>query len=302
MRRALPRIAWGILAAAVVISSNPAAAGTGSRLRRDAVIVFAGVSPSVFGLFVINPDGSGKKRLIGGADSFPVWSPDGKRIAFSRERGKRHELEVMNADGTGMRTVITTGAESSVGGLVASWSPDGRRLAFCSERSGTLAIYLIAVAGHGLRKLTHDKGGSCEPDWSPDGKSIVFGTVRSGTGQEIYVMRADGGNQHSLTKNLSGNDFSPDWSPDGHKIVFVSDRASKEDIFVMNSDGSRQRRLTHIRADAPAWSPDGKRIVLASERSGNWQLWLINADGTGQRQLTRGRGVFATNPSWQPLH
>jgi TolB protein len=114
-------------------------------------------------------------------------------------------------------------------------------------------------------------------------------------------MRADGSHQHRLTRNRSGDDFSPHWSPDGHKIVFASDRASKEDIYVMNSDGSSQRRLTRIGADAPAWSPDGKRIVFVSKRSGNFQIWVMNADGSAQRQLTHRPPAIATDPRWQPL-
>jgi Tol biopolymer transport system component len=167
-----------LLVATVVATSNAGASATSlAAKRRDGVIVFAGVAANTSGLYVINPDGSGQRRLLGGLDSYPAWSPDGKRIAFSRERGKQHDLNITNANGTSIRTLFTTGKEPTAGGVVPTWSPDGSTIAFCSERSGTLAIYVIRLDGSGLRQLTHDKGGSCEPDWSPDGKSIVFGTV-----------------------------------------------------------------------------------------------------------------------------
>jgi Tol biopolymer transport system component len=304
MNRALFRTAGFVIAASLVGGFTARIARTTETTARNGAIVYASVDfAGRGGLFVINPAGGNPRRLIAGFDAYPVWSPDGKEIAFSQERTtKRHELDVIKADGSGRRTVIRTGVESVAGGLVPAWSPDGRMIAFCSERSGTLAIYTIRTDGHGLHQLTHDQGGSCEPDWSPDGKSIVFGTVRNGASQQIYVMRSDGTKQHALTRNRSKDDGAPHWSPDGSKIVFSSDLASADDIYLMNSDGSRQRRLTHFGdADAPAWSPDAKRIVFAGKRSGSWQIWVISANGGHQRQLTHNHGGFATDPSWQGL-
>jgi Tol biopolymer transport system component len=69
------------------------------------------------------------------------------------------------------------------------------------------------------------------------------------------------------------------------------------EIYVMNADGSGQRRLTRntVRDSNTVWSPDGRRIAFVS----NWQVWVMNADGSGQRRLTRsGARNFA--PAWSP--
>ena len=78
--------------------------------------------------------------------------------------------------------------------------------------------------------------------------------ARGGEHQDVYVMRADGGEQTRLTRD-SG--FMPVWSPDGTKIAFSSVRDYNEEIYVMNADGSGQTRLTHSleRDYRPAWQP-----------------------------------------------
>ena len=73
--------------------------------------------------------------------------------------------------------------------------------------------------------------------------------------------------------------FAPAWSPDGRRIAFASGRDGNFEIYVINADGSRQRRLTRNtgRDVGPVWSPDGRRIAFES----NWQVYVMNADGSG---------------------
>ena len=77
----------------------------------------------------------------------------------------------------------------------------------------------------------------------------------------------------------------------------MSRRDGNAEIYVMNADGSGQRRLTRntVGDRHPVWSPDGRRIAFES----NWQVNVMNADGSGQRRLTRNGGRnFA--PAWSP--
>jgi TolB protein len=72
----------------------------------------------------------------------------------------------------------------------------------------------------------------------------------------------------------------------GTGIAFAAMRDGNVDVYVMNSRGSQQRRLTRNPADdiAPAWSPDGQRIAYASKRDGILQVYVMNADGSRQRR------------------
>jgi WD40-like Beta Propeller Repeat len=95
---------------------------------------------------------------------------------------------------------------------------------------------------------------------------------------------------------------TPVWSPDGRRIAFTSRRDGNWEVYVVNADGSGQRRLTRNAAGdfAPTWSPDGRKIVFERRRDVNPMgggLYVVNADGSGQRRLTRD-GQDA--PAWSP--
>jgi Tol biopolymer transport system component len=85
------------------------------------------------------------------------------------------------------------------------------------------------------------------------------------------------------------------------KIAFTSNRDRNVEIYVMNSDGSGQTRLTdNLDFDGdPAWSPDGTRIVFTSTRDGNEEIYVMNANGTNQTRLTNNAFLDRT-PAWSP--
>ena len=156
-------------------------------------------------------------------------------------RPLRHEIDVMNADGSRQQLLAR--------GSAPAWSPDGRTIAFRSARDGkgdlygNGDVYVVNADGSGLRRLTRNPVAVGSPVWSPNGRRIFFEG-----GGDIYVMNADGSGQRTLTRNAAPSRDaadSPHVSPDGRRVVFVSERTGSSQIYVMNADGSGPRRLTH---------------------------------------------------------
>jgi TolB protein len=130
-----------------------------------------------------------------------------------------------------------------------------------------------------------------------------------GSAAEIYAMRPDGTESRQLTRNTS-LDATPDWSPDGRHIVFirVQDTTSAAvtpgpEIWVMNADGSGQRRLleaTHS-PEHPRWSPDGQRIAFEAydPSVGTFRPYVMTADGSNVHALSSSAGN-AASVEWSP--
>jgi hypothetical protein len=200
----------------------------------------------------MNADGSEQTRLtttqIG--DSYPAWSPDGKRIAFDSNRTGNVEIYVMRVDGSS-ETRLT---DNQTNDFRPRWSADGRNLFFTSDREGGNRIFMMEADGSNENQLAYFQSDDYRPNWSPDGQKIVFTSNRDGN-PDIYVMNTDGSQQKQLTDNQGDNDF-PAWSPDGQMIAFASNRDGNYEIYVMNADGSFQTRLTNNEADdhSPVWS------------------------------------------------
>src|SRR5216684_3008898 len=258
-------------------------------------------------IFVVRPDGTGKRRLTqeGDQNYLPAWSRDGRKLAFTSNRSGRSQIWVMAADGSNP-IQLTTEADNAV----PTWSPDGKRLAFASKRTGHSEIWVMNADGSDQTQLTKTDVAIANdgPAWSPDGRKIAFYSNRSGH-YAIWLMDPDGSHLTQFTTPDGGrylDSNAPAWSPDGSKIAYWSGVAHKSgNIWVMNVDGSNRTQLTDqpvgINADGPTWSPDGKKILFSSNRPGSQGIgnWIMNADGSDQRVFTTNTFVRA-RPSWQP--
>jgi Tol biopolymer transport system component len=159
-------------------------------------------------------------------------------------------------------------------------------------------------------------GQNFDPTWSPDGRKIAF--VGDG---KIYVTNADGSGKRRLTPTRNAApgfrpDSRPAWSPDGRKIAFetlrhAGPRACSDghpsagcnwEIYVMNADGSGQRRLTRDPAidGGATWSPDGRKLLFhrasRPKRGTLSGFYVMNADGSGQRRLAAATGTAVWSP------
>ncbi len=265
-------------------------------------IAFHSTRDGDFQIYVMNPDGSGVARVTNdtGGSVDPIWSPDGKRIAYANFHSGRSEVFVINVVGTG-ETQLTT-----EGGFPGAWSPDGTRIAFANSSDGDDEIFLMNPDGSGVTRLTDNTFRDFPTAWSPNGAQILFQSDREDGDEEIYVMNADGSGVTRLTHSPGRDEGDrAGWSPDGARIVFSSDRdGGLLHVFVMNADGSGVTQLTSgdFVDDDPVWSPDGQLIAFHSTRDGGDEdIFVMNADGSGVTQLTFNDGVFDAVPVWTQL-
>jgi Tol biopolymer transport system component len=276
-------------------------------------------------IFVMNADGSGLRRLTFlERDSEPVWSPDGRRIAFLSGNDIDNSIRVMNSDGSAARDVCSP-SRCGQGVAELSWSPDGTTLVFSHRgvllERGTLsrpsAISLIGADGRGLRNLTNTNcppicSFDAGPAWSPDGKRVAFGhdpfrhnsfESFAGPGSNVYVMNADGTNSRKLAhcpEPGCSQYLAPSWSPDGTKILFftVGEFSGFQPLLtVLRLDGSSPQSFAPCATLAcdgifgGTWSPDGALILFEAKG-----MYLVNVDGTGVRSLAGGGGA-----TWQTV-
>jgi len=235
----------------------------------------------------------------------PTYFPDGNRLLFQERAGDAiPELRVLDS-ATKQATTLAK-LENFVG-----WpklSPDGNWILFQCQVNDNGEICLTRSDGSGgVQNLTNNPARDQTASWSPDGSKIVFVTNRDGDYDlyQIYVMNADGSNQHRIYYSNAISDY-PSWSPDGTRIAFSNDkedgRSGNFEIFAIEPETTEpEDRLTfRPRYDIyPVYSPDGKRIAFMSKADGNFEIYVMNADGSHLIRLTRDPATDA-EPSWSP--
>jgi hypothetical protein len=248
-------------------------------------------------IWLMNGDGSHQTRLIEAHDGVmawnPIWSPDGKRLAYTRlVQGDRPPVDipdeadiwVADADGGHAHALVTRPDWQ----WLPHWSPDGIWIVYTDEPEGG--------------------------PWASTGPAGLGGGGLFGTGifaasnpvrsyADIWRVRADGTGSPERLTELPGDDRAAAFSPDGTKLAFDSTRAGGTDVFVMNADGSGVRQLTfdHASTWGATWSPDGSRIAFNAWRAGggNEDIYVVAPDGNGEKRLTTDP-ADDIEPSWSP--
>ncbi len=205
------------------------------------------------------------------------------------------------------------------------FSPDGRRVAFVvtdplKSQHRTRHIWMYDTRTKVARQFTYSEKSESSPRWSPDGTQLAFLSNRGGEEQQIYLMRAAGGEAAAVTKGKSSVQRL-EWSPDGREIAYLAPdpkteaeekkEKEKDDARVVDKDDKHPRLrildlTTHAeRVLTPAtwavkelvWLPDGQTLIVrATNHPESDQLtdkiYSVNAKDGKMKELLAPRGPF----------
>ena len=334
-RRVVSRALLCFLAALTVAAATPAreapaAVGAGT-------IVFASERSGSSQIYSIRADGSRLGQLTRNryGDSAPRFSPDGRRIVFARSTRCCSGLWLMNADGSGQRSLAPYASDPA-------WSRDSQRIAYVTCGCGKPEGLVIAdVVG---RHRIFIRGGAGHPSWSPDGRWIAFSRP-VGDYFSVMVVRSGGGRPRTVWRRVWG-DNPLGWTARGEIVVaaahaFVAIRPeggrprrfpgirrldanglvlspgatrlawidNSRRLLVRPLAGGRTRNLTPKRAgylEQPVWSADGRRLAVDSLAPGRIfeDILVVAANGSSSRRITQRLpypyGSENRQPSWRP--
>ena len=273
--------------------------------------------------------------LPGGLDNEPSWTPDGRRILFTRqpadEDGPFRDFWTVRADGSDARLLspgcprVPTPCLGNEQRSQPRYSPDGRQISYnwaagdVRDDIGQIEfseLYVMNADGshpHALTSFTADDpygSDNGNATWSPDSRTLVFNHLTSPVGTPasstaMFLIGRDGSGLRQLTPYALRAGGRAAWFPDGRTIAFrtvPADDAPGGDIYTIRSNGTGLRQLTHF---APAQlgelavSPDGRQIVFS--RGGDRRdLYVMRADGGHIRQITQ-TDLSENWPDWRPF-
>jgi dipeptidyl aminopeptidase/acylaminoacyl peptidase len=236
-------------------------------------------------------------RLKQGASN-PVWSPDGRQIAFLARDPKREDDE---------QDPKKPKIEVKKGRIYATDVKVIDRIRYRSSdfppKDERRHIYIVSATGGRPRKLTSGDCDDHSPDWSPDGKQIAFESNRGRDPDwdilwDVWVVSAAGGKPRRLS-SLEGGASGPAWSPDGKWIAYCGSPVERFSFFdtqlwVQPAPGGPAACLTESLDRLPydaRWSPDGSDVYFHCPDEGFESLWRGDLQGEVERVLPKERCI-----------
>jgi eukaryotic-like serine/threonine-protein kinase len=227
-------------------------------------------------------------------DSTPVFSPDGKTLAFVRGASSRDvEIYAMPSSGGEPRRLTFDNRS----GRSLAWTADGHDIVFSLWFYGNLRLWKVAATGGQPEQLAVGEGASTLAI-SRQGDRLAY----SQEYRDTNIWRIETTGVPSPTKLISSTrqDYGPQYSPNGKRIAFTSGQTGNNEIWVCDAEGANPSQLTFFGGPdvgSPRWSPDGKQIAFDSTAAGQRDIYIVDSEGGKPRRLTED-GTDEVRPSW----
>ncbi len=244
----------------------------------------------------------------------PVWSPDGKSIAYAHWSSQEEIRTVSLDNGTDQGT--------GVSGEPEDWSRDGRYILYMQAEGPRATLNLLPVGGgrpktlFGAdrnelveRELMEFTAANTNARFSPDGKFVTFARRNKQT-FDLYLLPVEGGEPIPITDHPA-DDRNPIWTPDGKTLLFRSNRSlGREDLWALSmADGRPSGEPFLVRSDigrAQLYSLSNNGRLLFARVSGAWHIYSVAIDARTQQpvapavQLTKDPAADKRSPAWSP--
>ncbi len=187
----------------------------------------------------------------------PVWSPDGKLIAFQSYRDATWDIWTMAPDGSVLKN-LTPGPFDD---REPHFSPDGTRLVFSSDRSGNYDIWELELKTGQMKQVTKDQANDYMPAYSPDSQEIAFiSDRRSAPGVYVISGSGSGAGTERLVAKATGTVSAPSWTPDGKQIAYNLVSADNSDLVIGEKPVTAGENVFPFRVQ---WTQAGEALYTA---------------------------------------
>jgi Tol biopolymer transport system component/flagellar hook assembly protein FlgD/subtilase family serine protease/fibronectin type 3 domain-containing protein len=229
---------------------------------------------------------NGTLTIIAVSGKDAVWSPDGRKIAFSViDSSGNPRIRLYDLDAAKSSSLTD---DSNVKESLPSWSGDGTRIVFRSNRGGTYDIWIKNFVDHSLVKINGNVSVS-KLSISPDASRTAYFYYNY-----LYVINNLGGAASQLDNNTDQSSIT--WSPDSRKVAFISYRDGKAGMYITDLTSMTTSKVLDYPGSAfsqPAWSPDGTKIIYSQSEINGSSLRTIGLDGKQETLLDK---IGSVNP------
>ena len=242
-------------------------------------------------IYILDPDRATMTRVTfdGTTNGFPLWSPDGTRLAYFSDR-LRGGLNIFlgRSDGTGEPEMLTTGTSVFV---PTSFSPDGRLIAGMEQASSNMFdVFVLSVSDKRLTPFAATPAAELMPEFSPTGKWIAYQSNESGA-HDVYVRAYPGpGGKVQIS---SGGGAMPVWTKQGRELIYIGGPTSNR-LMAVSVDvrgGTLQAGKPQVLFEIPVARPSNARWYDVT-RDGDRFAVLVAEDETSIARRTHVTLVF----------